>query len=83
MKQQFVRRFVIAKTRKKDKLYLFSLKQGADKSLKAYIECFSQEMNYVEGYNDSDTVATIQEGLHEGDMLKSICRSRNQSSEVH
>ncbi|GMN75410.1 hypothetical protein TIFTF001_056419 [Ficus carica] len=64
--------FVMAKTRKKDKLYLYSLKQGTEESLKSYIERFSQEMNYVEGYTDSDAVAAIREGLLEGSMLKSI-----------
>ncbi|GMN33966.1 hypothetical protein TIFTF001_044856, partial [Ficus carica] len=62
----------MAKTRKKDKLYLYSLKQGTEESLKSYIERFSQEMNYVEGYTDSDAVAAIREGLLEGSMLKSI-----------
>ncbi|GMN74203.1 hypothetical protein TIFTF001_055399 [Ficus carica] len=72
LKQQFLGRFVMAKTRKKDKLYLYSLKQGTEESLKSYIERFSQEMNYVEGYTDSDAVAAIREGLLEGSMLKSI-----------
>ncbi|GMN18961.1 hypothetical protein TIFTF001_048559 [Ficus carica] len=72
LKQQFLGRFVMTKTRKKDKLYLYSLKQGTEESLKSYIERFSQEMNYVEGYTDSDAVAAIREGLLEGSMLKSI-----------
>ncbi|GMN75404.1 hypothetical protein TIFTF001_056843 [Ficus carica] len=72
LKQQFLGTFVMAKTRKKDKLYLYSLKQGTEESLKSYIERFSQEMNYVEGYTDSDAVAAIREGLLEG-MRRSIC----------
>ncbi|GMN28351.1 hypothetical protein TIFTF001_051655 [Ficus carica] len=72
LKQQYLGRFVMAKTRKKDKLYLYSLKQGTEESLKSYIKRFSQEMNYVEGYTDSDAVAAIREGLLEGSMLKSI-----------
>ncbi|XP_024019228.1 uncharacterized protein LOC112090948 [Morus notabilis] len=79
LKQQFLRRFVIAKTRKKDKLYLYSLKQGADESVKAYIERFSQKMNYVEGYTDSDVVAAIRGGLQECDLLKSICKKQQKT----
>ena len=74
LKGEFLSRFIGSKTRKKDKTHLLSLKQGNDESLKKYIDRFSEGMNLIDKFTDSDVLSALREGLQEGELLTSIIR---------
>ena len=74
LKGEFLSRFIGSKTRKKDKTHLWSLKQGKDESLKKYIDRFSEGMNLIDEFTDSDVLSALREGLQEGELLTSIIR---------
>ena len=74
LKGEFLGRFIGSKTRKKDKTHLWSLKQGKDETLKKYIDRFSEGMNLVDEFTDTDVLSALREGLQEGELLTSIIR---------
>ena len=74
LKGEFLGWFIGSKIRKKDKTHLWSLKQGNDETLKKYIDCFSEGIDLVDKFTDTDVLPTLQEGLQEGELLTSIIR---------
>ena len=74
LRTEFVSRFIGLKTRKNDKTYLWSLKQGKAETLKSYIRRFTKEINTVEGFTDVDVIGALREGLQEGEQLRSMVR---------
>ena len=74
LRTEFVNRFIGQKTRKNDKTYLWSLKQGKNESLKDYVRRFTKEINTLEKFTDGDAIAALREGLQEGELLRSMIR---------
>ena len=62
------------KQKQKHKNHLWPLKQGKDETLKKYTDLFSEGMNLVDDFTDSDVPSSLREGLREGELLTFIVR---------
>ena len=74
LKEEFLARFAIARTRKKDVSYLWTVKQGKTESLKKYIDRYTKSASKVEGFTESKAITNLCEGLQDGELLKSVVR---------
>ena len=68
LKGEIVGRFIGSKTN------IFSLTQEKDETIKKYIDRFSEGMNLVQDFTDSNMLSAFLEGLQEGELLFSIIR---------
>ena len=57
---------------KKQKSYLFTVKQEKEESLKDYIVRFNYEALQIEGYNDNLSLSAMMVGLKPGKVIWSI-----------
>ena len=57
---------------KKTKMYLWSIRQENNESLRQYLTRFTAESNKVDRFDDGDAITAIIEGLRTGDFLKSV-----------
>ena len=57
---------------KKTKMYLWSIRQENNESLRQYLTRFTAESNKVDRFHDSDAITAIIEDLRTGDLLKSV-----------
>lgn len=53
-------------------MYLLSIRQEDDESLRNYLARFTEVSSKVDQFDDGDAIAAIIEGLHTSDFLKTI-----------
>ena len=69
LERLFTSQFLGSIPKKKDWTHLFSIRQGKDESLEAFVSRFSQALILVDGCNEDTIVTVAREGLHNRKLL--------------
>ncbi|GMN63868.1 hypothetical protein TIFTF001_032957 [Ficus carica] len=64
--------FLNVKTRKKETLYLFKIKQGENKPLKGYLDRFDKAVSQVNNCSDDTLIHAFREGIKDKKLLWAI-----------
>ena len=72
LSRAFVTHFRAARSVKRPKSYLFTVKQGNDETLKDYIARFNEEALCIEGCNDDLMLSAMMSGLKPSKLLWSL-----------